>query len=123
MFLFFNDFQPQDVLILRVARGSPPEVFLGKGVLKLSLLSYVPSAPSCLTCLRALRAFAPYVLSCLSAFALNVPSRLTFLRALRAFGSYVPSCVTCLCALRALIFTRLNYAPYSLAFKCDKVSY
>ena len=61
--------------------------------------------------LRAFRTFVPYVPSCLPALRAFVPSRL---------------CALCLRALRALIFTRLNYtpcAPYSRAFKCDKISY
>ena len=58
--------------------------------------------------LCALHAFVPYLPSCLRAF---VPSHL------RAFAPYAPSCLMCLRALRALIFTRLNYplcAPYLL---------
>ena len=54
--------------------------------LRASLLNYVPYVPSRLT-------------------------RLTRSTRLRAFTVYAPSCLTYLRALRALIFTRLNYAP------------
>ena len=43
--------------------------------------------------------YVPYVPSCLHAFA-----------------RYVPLCLTCLCAFRVLIFTRLHYGPYLRAY-------
>ena len=71
-----------------------------------SLLSYVAYVPSCLTCLHAFCVFAP--------------SRLMYFR---AFAPYTPSCLTCLRALRALIFTFLNYASCGLYLLFPRLTY
>ena len=78
------------------------------GMVKPSLLNYVPYAPLRLMCLRALFAFGPYVPSCLRvlcAFTPCVPWA-PYLRALLKCLPYLIY-VTHLCTVRVL-FTRLK---------------